>query len=73
MDQERALFRFQLGQGVRWAATPTRQDWVERRRWTERAILGPVVEYHLGLDVGWVYEADLTAWDAPDAPSIRPH
>lgn len=61
-------FQFALGQHVRWAGEPTQPYQIRQRRWTERAIGGPVVEYYLpwrgphGPDVGWVYEADLTCW-----------
>jgi hypothetical protein len=67
-DQLGALFRFHLGQGVRWAGDTTHCYWITQRRFTERDRLGPVVEYALcwlgphGLDVRWVYEADLTRW-----------
>jgi hypothetical protein len=62
-------FQFAIGQHVRWAGDPTRCFWIRQRLWTERDLLGPVVEYDLcwldplGPDVGWVYEADLERWE----------
>lgn len=79
MDQESALFLFPIGQRVRWAGAPTYCYWISQRRWTERAILGPIVEYALcraaphDTRFVWVYEADLTPWDDPDGPSAPPH
>jgi hypothetical protein len=80
-------FRFALGQCVCWTdwGVPPQAPqhyWIVHRRWTERDTLGPVVEYLLrgpapnDPALTWVYEADLTAWDAPDAPdtpSAPPH
>jgi hypothetical protein len=64
-------FQFALGQHVRWAGDPTHRYQIGQRRWTERIVLGPVVEYYLcwraphGPDAGWVSEADLTRWQEP--------
>jgi hypothetical protein len=63
------LFRFQMGQCVRWAAQPTEAYIITQRRWTQRDIVAPVVEYLLcrrdrqGEAVGWGYEPDLVTWD----------
>jgi hypothetical protein len=68
-DRYTNLFRFQMGQCVCWAAQPTEPHVICQRRWTQRDLLAPVVEYLLckrdkqGEAVGWGYEPDLMAWD----------
>jgi len=63
------MFRFQLGQCVRWAEYPHEGHWVGQRRWTQREILEPLVEYRLRLTakkggwLSWVPERELMAWD----------
>ena len=67
-DEYADRFRFQIGQCVRWAAYPNERHWIGKRRWTQREIMSPVVEYQLQLsqtsssNIGWAYEADLEAW-----------
>jgi hypothetical protein len=61
-------FQFDLGQHVHWAGDLTHCYQIGQRRFTERTLLGPVVEYALcwpgthGPVVRWAYEADLTRW-----------
>lgn len=64
-----AGFRFRIGQKVHWAAQPGTLYQVAWRRWTERMLFGPVVEYRLcplaqTLDTWpvlyWAAEADIT-------------
>jgi hypothetical protein len=70
------MFRYRLGQRVRWAEFPADVQVIVQRRWTQRQIPGPIVEYRLA-DVArkpesvavWVYEADIEAW--PDTPPSR--
>lgn len=65
-------FRFALGARVMWLGTVFV---VDRRRWEERRVLGPVVKYGLvdvhapGLVVVWAEEADLRAED--ELPGMR--
>lgn len=61
------MFRFRIGDCVRYAEHPTQPYSVGQRRWTERAILAPVVEYRLrlgedGYAITWAYEPDLVLW-----------
>jgi len=69
-DDYADMFRFRLGEVVRWAEYPHDRCVVGQRRWTQREILAPVVEYRLRLHatkgglMGWVSEADLEAWEA---------
>jgi hypothetical protein len=68
------LFQFQRGQAVRWAGDRTTRYTITQRRWTQRDVLGPVVEYLVQTKTPerawreWVYEADLTAWQEEDPP-----
>jgi hypothetical protein len=56
------LFRYRRGQWVTWTGAPAHPYCIAQRRWTERDILGPVVEYLLiGLEE-WAYEPDLEPW-----------
>jgi len=70
------MFRFQIGECVRWAQYPRDRFWIGQRRWTERDLFAPLVEYHLLMGertrqfVGWAYDADLMLWD-DDEPSAR--
>ena len=65
-------FRFTLGQVVCWLEHPDVLWVICQRRWTERPILDPMVEYLLGRrespaaarDV-WVFEDELAPWEAP--------
>lgn len=61
------MFRFPLGTRVRWAEHPSRCSTIYQRRWTEREILAPVVQYRFrsgpdahGYGYEWVVETDLT-------------
>lgn len=67
MSQRRTgYFRFALGARVLWLGTAYL---VDRRRWEERRLFGPVVQYGLvdvhapGSVVVWVDEADCQAED----------
>jgi hypothetical protein len=70
-DEYTDLFRYRIGQGVRWADYPHKQHFVGQRRWTQREVLPPVVEYRLLLEplghdtvwMAWVPEADLELWE----------
>ena len=70
-DEYADMFRYRLGQCVRWAEYPHERHYVAQRRWTQRSILAPVVEYRLTLAstgkggglMGWVGEADVEAWE----------
>jgi hypothetical protein len=67
-DEYGDMFRFRLGQEVRTADEPARKQWVTERRWTQRRILGPVVEYRLGTSADaigllWFGEDDMQAWE----------
>lgn len=61
-ERRSAHFRFALGARVLWFGTAYV---VDRRRWEERRLLGPVVQYGLvdaqapGPVVVWAEEADL--------------
>jgi hypothetical protein len=64
------MFRFRLGQAVRCADYPTKRHYVGQRRWTERRILAPLVEYRLTFSatddswaLGWVRDEDLQVWE----------
>lgn len=67
------MFRFRLGDLVRWAEYPTERYQVGQRRWTERELLAPVVTYRLrvvhesGRTLGgyhdWVRDEDLAPWE----------
>ena len=74
-DPHATLFRFRLGVCVRWAGAPAHPLTIVQRRWTERDILHPVVEYlcrlpREGTDAAgrgyavyeWIDEPDLVAW-----------
>lgn len=70
-DPHADLFRFRLWQMVRWANNPETCYLVSWRRWTERPVLGTIVEYylrprreaHLLLTGLWVSEDDLEPWE----------
>jgi len=64
------MFRFTLGQCVRWTESPYQRHWVGQRRWTEREILAPLVQYRLrfgkpedGPLLEWARQEDLTPWE----------
>ena len=69
------LFLFAHGQVVRWLAFPDVAWRIVWRRYTERDIMGPLVDYRVepveavaAREVGaggWADEADLEAWPAP--------
>ena len=64
------MFRYRIGDAVRWAEAPHQRYFIGQRRWTQREILSPKVEYHLKLTttgsgqhyLSWADEADLEAW-----------
>ena len=68
-DEYADMFRYRLGQSVRWADYPHEQHWIGQRRWTQREAGVPVVEYRLRMGkarggfLGWVYEADVEPWE----------
>jgi hypothetical protein len=68
-DEYADMFRYRMGQSVRWADVPYERHWVGQRRWTQREVMGPVVEYRLRMNkarggfLGWVYESELEAWE----------
>jgi hypothetical protein len=74
------LFRYRQGQHVRWAEAPQTPCTVCQRRWTQRDILGPVVEYllvgpardHAGDGLPWVSEADLEPWPEATIVDVLP-
>lgn len=63
------LFRYRIGQRVRWAGDPEVQPaLIHQCRYTERVQwLGPVVEYlvsTMAFPVAlWAAEADITPWE----------
>lgn len=68
-DEFGDMFRYRIGQCVRWADWPQRPHYVGQRRWTQRKVMAPVVEYKLFLSetgdsgyVAWVIEADVEVW-----------
>lgn len=71
-DDYADMFRFRLGDCVQYAEYPERKHYIIQRRWTQRAILAPVVEYRLSLSAksehstSWVFEHDLTPWMEED-------
>ena len=70
MDQDSFadMFQCKIGDCVRWTEYPTDRSSIGQRRWTQREMLAPVVEYRLrssetrGSMMGWVAETDLMAW-----------
>jgi len=70
-DEYADMFRFRMGQAVRWAEYPDERYRIGQRRWTQREILAPIVAYRLrrehegsgqlGSLGGWVSELDLEA------------
>jgi hypothetical protein len=68
-DEYAEMFLFREGQAVYWAEAPDERFVVVERRWTQRELLGPVIEYRLRTQVDsttlglvmtpWVSEADL--------------
>jgi hypothetical protein len=63
------MFRFPIRHCVRWAEFPQERYHIGQRRWTQREILEPFVEYRLRLGEvkgslgGWINERDLMTWD----------
>jgi len=59
------MFRFPIGAYVHWVEYPTERYYVGQRRWTQREILAPLVEYRLRLSkttggLGmWINEQDV--------------
>jgi hypothetical protein len=73
-DDYADMFRYRLGQRVRWAEHPAKPHEILQRRWTQRQILAPVVQYHLGygesgMAIAWVREEDIEPWT--DTPPRR--
>jgi hypothetical protein len=70
-----ATFRYDLGQEVRWAESPRTPYVIVQRRWTQRDVFAPLVEYlctprrAVRRIPAWVGEPDLEPWD--DARSAR--
>lgn len=68
------MFRFRIGDTVRYAEYPAERHYIGQRRWTQREILDPVVEYRLRLGktrghmMGWIPDADLTPWVDGEEP-----
>lgn len=60
---------------MRWAEYPYERYYVGQRRWTQREILEPVVEYHLrmrettGIFIAWVRDYNLMAWEEAEGES----
>ena len=71
-DNYADMFHFTMGQCVREAEHPRTRYYIYQRRWTQREILDPIVQYRFraskaGTDMGyldhaWVHEPDLEAW-----------
>jgi hypothetical protein len=59
-DTTRAVWRFALGQPVRWAGDQEVYVIVQRR-WVERELLPPYAEYAIAGGAQWEVEADLEA------------
>ena len=72
-DEYADMFRFPMGACVRWAEQPSTRFYISHRRWTQREILAPVVQYRFrtskpgtayrSVGYEWVYEADIEAWE----------
>jgi hypothetical protein len=67
-DDYGEMFQFRLGHEVRTADHPSSKRYVTQRRFTQRRIFKPLVEYQLGSSVEtvggeWVREEDVVAWD----------
>ena len=71
-DPYAAWFLYRQGAVVRYAGAPDTPFTISQRRWTQRDVLGPTIEYLLwpqdlaGEYPGWVYEPDVTPWPDPD-------
>jgi hypothetical protein len=63
-----AVWRFALGQPVRWAGDGEEYA-VTARRWVERELLPPYAEYGIARPAQWEVEADLEALEEPPRPS----
>jgi hypothetical protein len=67
-DHPPPTFRYQQGQEVVWAGFSLARFEMTGRRWTERAMLAPVVEYRLRFTIsdtempGWVDESARDPW-----------
>src|SRR5262249_61904991 len=46
-DEYADMFRFRIGQAVRWAEYPDERYRIGQRRWAQREILAPIVAYRL--------------------------
>ena len=72
-DEYADMFRYRVGQEVRWAEHPENHYRVAQRRWTQREILAPLVAYRLRrvqengtlIDYlgDWIGEADMEGWE----------
>ena len=68
-DEYADMFRFHLCQAVRWAEYPHEPYYIGQRRWTQREMLAPLVEYRLRLSkargslMSWVPEFDLAPFE----------
>jgi hypothetical protein len=63
-----ATFLYRTQQAVRWACAPDQPWRVVQQRWTERDVLGPLVDYLLCDATGataWALEPDVGPWDMP--------
>jgi hypothetical protein len=63
-----AVWRFALGQPVRWAGDGEVYA-ITARRWVERELLPPYAEYAIAGGAQWEVEADLEALEEPPRPS----
>ena len=66
-DEYANMFRFPMGQCARWVEQPRTRYYIYQRRWTQREILGPVVEYRFRSSRGG--GEDL--WPIPTGPLRR--
>ena len=70
-DPYAAWFLYRQGAVVRYAGAPDTPFTISQRRWTQRDVMAPLVEYLLWPvppgegETGWVYEPDIEPWPAP--------
>jgi hypothetical protein len=67
-DTTRAVWRFALGEPVRWAGDGEVYA-ITARRWVERKLVPPYAEYAIAGGAQWEVEADLEALEEPPRPS----